>query len=207
MFAEVDAARLHHQGPGVELGEVEQIRGQLGEAVDLLAHRVHELGSLLWVGVLLFEQLDEAAETEDRRTQLVGGVGDELLAGDVELGETALHLVEGAGELPQFARGGNRDLGLEITVGDLSGGILEPSDLSGGHLCEIDPDDRRQRQGDQPAGDHLSLDLGNAPRGRPDPEQVEVDDDQRAQADCHRGDGDPAAEVREARAPHYSLNR
>ena len=34
-------------------------------------------------------------EGEDRRSQLVRGVGDELLAGAVEVGEPALHLVEG----------------------------------------------------------------------------------------------------------------
>ncbi len=36
------------------------------------------------------------------------GVGDELLAGAVELGQAALHLVEGAGELPQLAGGVDR---------------------------------------------------------------------------------------------------
>ena len=51
------------------------------------------------LGVLVLEQLDEAAEREDRRAQLVRGVGDELLAGAVEPRQPALHLVEGPREL------------------------------------------------------------------------------------------------------------
>ena len=80
-FAEVDRVGVDHDRPGVELGEVEQVGGQLGQADDLLAHRVHELFALLGARVLLFEQLDEAAEAEDRGAQLVRGVGDELFAG------------------------------------------------------------------------------------------------------------------------------
>ena len=121
---------LHRHRAGVELGEVEQVGGELGQAVDLLAHRAHELGPLLGARVLLFEQLDEAAEAEDRRAQLVRGVGDELLAGAVELGEAALHLVEGAGELAELAGGGDRDRRLEVAVGDFASGVLEAADAA-----------------------------------------------------------------------------
>jgi len=69
--AEVNRPRVDHHRPGVDLGEVEQVDRQLRQALDLLAHRTHELGSLLRARVLLFEQLDEAAEAEDRRAQLV----------------------------------------------------------------------------------------------------------------------------------------
>ena len=134
--AEVDAAGLHHHRPGVELGEVEQVGGQLGQALDLLAHRAHELGPLLRARVLLFEQLDEAAEAEDRRPQLVRGVGDELLAGAVELGQAPLHLVEGAGELAELADArGDRDRRLEVAVGDFAGGVLEAADVAGRQVC------------------------------------------------------------------------
>ena len=108
-LGEVDAARAHHDAAGVELGEVEQVGRQLRQAVDLLAHRADELCALLGGRVLVLEQLDEAAEAEDRRPQLVRGVGDELLAGVVELGQAALHFVEGAGQLPELAGGVDRD--------------------------------------------------------------------------------------------------
>ncbi len=136
---------------GVELGEVEQVGGELGQPLDLLAHRAHELGPLLGAGVLLFEQLDEAAEAEDRRAQLVRGVGDELLAGAVELGEAALHLVEGAGELAELAGGVDRDAGGEVAVGDLAGRLLEPLDPPRHDLGEVEADAEREQQGDQAA--------------------------------------------------------
>ncbi len=47
--------------------------------------------------VVVLEQLDEAAEREDRRAQLVRRGGDERLARRLELGQLALHVVEGQG--------------------------------------------------------------------------------------------------------------
>ena len=44
---------------GVELGEVEEVDGELRQPVDLLAHRANELGPCLRVGVFVLEQLDE----------------------------------------------------------------------------------------------------------------------------------------------------
>ena len=109
--------------PGIELGEVEQVGGQLGQTLDLLAHRVHEFGPLLGARVLVLEQLDEAAEAEDRRAQLMRRVGDELLAGAVELGQPALHFVEGPGELAELAGRVDRDAAAEVAVGDLAGRV------------------------------------------------------------------------------------
>ena len=71
-------ARSHLDRVGVELGEVEEIGGQLGQPRDLLAHRPDELRARGRVRLLLVEQLDEAAQREDRRAQLVRGVRDEL---------------------------------------------------------------------------------------------------------------------------------
>ena len=102
---QVDPLGVDLERVGVELREVEQVGGQLREPVDLLAHRAHELGPRRGVGLVLVEQLDEPAEREDRRAQLVRGVGDELLAGAVEPREPPLHLVEGAGELADLVVG------------------------------------------------------------------------------------------------------
>ena len=182
---------------GVELGEVEQIGGQLGQADDLLAHRAHELGPLLGARVLLLEQLDEAAEAEDRRAQLVRGVGDELLAGAVELGEAPLHLVEGAGELAELAGGGDRDRRLEVAVGDFAGGVLR-----GGGCCARRAWRSRCRapvaisSGDQAADEDLPFDRAEAAGGAADRDRVDVD--RRATvptAIADRDQGDPAAEV------------
>ena len=140
--------------PGVELGEVEEVGGQLRQPLDLLAHRAHELGPLLGARVLVLEQLDEAAEAEDRRPQLVRGVGDELLAGAVELGQAALHFVEGAGQLPELARVVvDRDAAAEVAVGDLAGRLLEPGDPAADDLGAVaadrEGDDEREQAADR----------------------------------------------------------
>ena len=69
---------------GIQPGQVEQIGGELGQPADLLVHLAQELlaGGLVEIGVV--QQLQEAGQREQRRPQLVGGVGDEVLAGAVD---------------------------------------------------------------------------------------------------------------------------
>ena len=127
---------------GVELREVEQVDRELGQPVDLLAHRPHELGPRLGVGVLLVEQLDEPGEREDRRPQLVRGVGDELLAGAVEHREALLHLVEGHRELADLVAGVDRDRGREVAVRRPS--RRPPRAAAGGARARPRPGSRRR---------------------------------------------------------------
>ena len=182
----------------VELGEVEQVGRQLGQALDLLAHRAHELVPLLRARVLFFEQLDEAAEAEDRRAQLVRGVGDELLAGAVELGEPALHLVEGAGQLAELAAGVDRDADGEVAVGDGARGVLDPAHPPGDELGRVEA----QREGDQ-AGDQAADEDRAARRGVAlDRDHPDVDDDRGADADRQGRGRDPVAERSEAQSLH-----
>ena len=100
-------SRHESDGAGVEPGQVEQVAGELGQPAHLLAGRLHELGAGLGVEVLLCQQLEEPAEREERRAQLVRGVGDEVLAGAVDLGQPGLHEVERARQ-PGRARRGTR---------------------------------------------------------------------------------------------------
>ena len=91
------------------------------EPLDLLAHLLEEAPARLLVELLVLEQLDEAAEREDRRAQLVRGGRDELLARAIELRELALHLVEGDRELAELVVGVDRDRVREVARGDLLG--------------------------------------------------------------------------------------
>ena len=107
----------------------------------------------LRVGVVLVEQLDEPGEREDRRPQLVRGVGDELLASAVEDREPLLHLVEGHRELADLVGGVDRDRVREVAVGDLLGGALEPAQAAGvgagDQLAGAERGEQRDRSGDQ----------------------------------------------------------
>ena len=80
----------------VEARQVEQVGGELRQTLDLSAHLVEELAARRAVEVLVRHQLEEAAEREERRAQLVRGVGDELAARAVEICEPEAHPVERA---------------------------------------------------------------------------------------------------------------
>src|SRR5919106_2960192 len=108
-FSQVNLLPLDLDHVGIQAREVEQVDGQLLESLDLSAHLGDELLSLGGARSLRLEQLDETAQGEDRRPQLVRGVCDELLAGAVETGEPPLHVVEAAGELSDLVRGVDRD--------------------------------------------------------------------------------------------------
>ncbi len=102
--ARSSGSRSTRSRPGIEPGEVEQLGGELRQAVDLLAHPAEELAPGLLVELLVDEQLEEAAEREERRPQLVRRVRDELAAGVLEPGEPLTHPVERARELAELVR-------------------------------------------------------------------------------------------------------
>ena len=85
-LGEVDRLLPQLERAGLQAREVEQVDGELAQALDLLAQLLHEARALLLVEVLVLEQLDEPAEREDRRAQLVGGGGDEALAAPTRAG-------------------------------------------------------------------------------------------------------------------------
>ena len=127
-LAEVDLLGAELERAGLELREVEQVDRQLAQPLDLRAHLLEEAAAGLGIELLVLEQLDEPAEREDRRAQLVRGGGDELLAGQVELPELALHLVEGDRELAELVGRVDRDRALELTRRHSLGRLLKALD-------------------------------------------------------------------------------
>ena len=96
--------------------------------LDLAAQLVEELAPRLLVEVLVGEQLEEAAEREDRRAQLVRRGGDELLARAVEPRELVLHVVERGRELAELVVGVGADRVREVARRHLARRLLEPAD-------------------------------------------------------------------------------
>src|SRR5205823_8056936 len=111
---EGDRLVLEAHWPRVEPREVEQIGGELREALDLLGHRGEKLASRLLVEILVSQQLEEAAEGEDGRPELVRRIRDEGAAGVVETRELVAQALEGGGEQTELlaARIGQRLLEL-----------------------------------------------------------------------------------------------
>src|SRR5438105_3084420 len=75
---EIEALPGDCETPRVEPGEIEQVSRELLQPRHLLAGLVQELRPCLGVEILARQQLEEAAEREQRRAQLVRGVGDEV---------------------------------------------------------------------------------------------------------------------------------
>ena len=122
--------------PGVEAGQVEQVLGEPLEPVDLLAHRLEELAPGRFVQLLVGHELEEAAQREERRSQLVRGVADELAPRALELREAQTHPVEGARELA------------ELVLAPVDDGLVEPAgrDALGRQLQAPDPAGEEVRQ-------------------------------------------------------------
>ena len=78
------SARTQLQRARLQPRQIEQLGGQVAHPLDLTLELLEELAAGVLVEVLVGEQLEEAAEREDRRAQLVGGAGDELLPRTVQ---------------------------------------------------------------------------------------------------------------------------
>ena len=146
-LAEVHLLGLHLERACVQARQVEQVDGELLQPLHLLAHRVEELLAGGGLETLVLEQLDEAREREDRGSQLVGRVGDELLARPVDASELHLHLVEGlrqAAELVRavyWQRGGGAP-GRQVPRGGLE--ALHPAGQGPGHEEARDQCDQKR---------------------------------------------------------------
>ena len=159
---EVDELLLDRHPPGVEAGKVKEVRRELRETRDLLPHRDHELRLRGRVEILVVHELEEAAEREQRRAELVGGVGDELAAGVLELRQSLAHVVEGDGQLTELVLAAI-DYGLaEVARGDAVRRALEPSDAPGEERREEIADGERGQQRDQPRDQKAAADLVDA---------------------------------------------
>ncbi len=144
--------------PGVQAREVEQVGRELGETIDLLAHRREEAVTRLGVGIVLGGELEEAAERGERRPQLVRGVRDERPACILEPAELDAHHVQRAGEVRDLVAARVDDRLVERARGEALGRALQPSQAA----CQgVRPHDREQgggEQGDRAGGQDASLD-------------------------------------------------
>ena len=84
-LGEIERLARHRQPARVEPRQIEEIRREPGQAGDLFAHLPDELVPRRLVELGIVEQLQEPGEREERRAQLVRGIGDELAARPLEI--------------------------------------------------------------------------------------------------------------------------
>ena len=118
---------MHRELPGIDPREVEEIGGEPREPLNLPLHRFDEAAAGLIVEVLVREELQKATDREQRCTQLMGGVRDELLARVVELRELNAHPVERARELADLVVAVIHDRRAEVAASDPLGRVSSAS--------------------------------------------------------------------------------
>src|SRR3954471_153017 len=128
---EVDPLALDRQAAGIEAREVEQLRGELRQAIDLLADGGAQLRLRLWIQLSICHQLEEAAKGEERGAQLVRRVGDEFPPRVLELGQALPHPLEGGSQLAKLIPSRIDDGLTEVTARDPIGCPFEPPDPAG----------------------------------------------------------------------------
>ena len=164
-LGEVDRIAVDPQAAGIEAGEVEQLAGELRQPVDLLAHAPEELAPGRVVELLLDEELEVAAQREQRRPQLVRRVGDELAAGVLEAGEALAHAFEGAGELAELVGARVDDRLVELAVRDAFGRPLETTDPPREEPCSRIAQEQCGRKREESGDEQAMLDELDAPQG------------------------------------------
>ena len=180
---EVDRLTRHGQPARVEPRKVEQVGGELRQTVDLLAHRGQELAPRGFVELFVVEQLEEPGQREQRRAQLVRGVGDELPARVVEMRQADAHPLERRRQRAELAAARVHNRLVEAAVRNPVGRALQPPDSAREHprapVAEQKRDQQRHAGGEQ-----------NTPLDEPDaPELDRVAHEQRVAAAEYRGGG------------------
>src|SRR5207302_671633 len=112
--------------------------------------------------LLVGEQLEEAAEREERRPQLVRGIRDELAARVLELRKPAAHSLEGARELADLVFGRVDDRLVEAAARDPLRRPLQaskpPREEPGAAVADQKRQGERERAGEQqPALDEVDV--------------------------------------------------
>ena len=103
--------------------------GQLRQALDLLAHAGEELAPASARRAPHRSSSSRmSSEREERRAQLVRGVGDELTAGSLELRQAHAHALERTGQLAELVVGCVDDGLVEAAARDPVGRLLQSAD-------------------------------------------------------------------------------
>src|ERR1035437_4967175 len=110
---------------------VEQGRRQPVETIHLSAHRFQELLPVRFVHLLFAEELQRAGKSEDRRSELMRGVGNELAARLVQLRQALTHALETACELSDLVVTFGLDRLLQRASGNPVGATLEAVNARG----------------------------------------------------------------------------
>jgi len=143
----------------VQSREVEQIGGELRQPRNLFVHRGEELPPGRLVQLLIRQQLQEAAEREERRAQLMRGVRDEFAPRVVQLRKANAHALERVGKPAQLPAARVAHGRVEAPARDPVGSPLEPPNAARKEPCtpvaKQQGDQQGSTRGDQQAALHL----------------------------------------------------
>ena len=160
---------LLQQGPDVQVGEVQlhaavdadqrqKVADDAVQAVDLLVDVVHEiLGHGGIHRVLVEEGLDQDLDGAQRGFQLVGGVGDELAPGLVQLFQALGHRIERLGEACEFVLAAHTDPGGQVALAHAGDAVVQFADGPGDGAQHQRVDHQHRQRDDGHPGQYLEL--------------------------------------------------
>ena len=130
--------------------------------------RRDELAPRLLVELLVLHELQEAADREDRRAQLVRRGRDEAPPRALELGELALHVVQRARELAELVVLVDREDRGEVAARDLAGAALERPHAARHRARDDEAAGEREQQPERAGDEDLAADQARrCPARRP----------------------------------------
>ena len=147
--AEVGRRRRQLDRSRLEAREVEQLGGELAEPVDLLAHLADELPPRLLVERLVLDQLEKAAEREDRRAQLVRGGRDEAPPRAPRGPRAGSACGRARAEATELVARGVAEVRLEVALRDALRGALEAQHADRQRSRDEHPGEQRDEQPDR----------------------------------------------------------
>ena len=190
--ADVGGLGAQLERSGLQAREVQQVGRQLAEPVDLPADLLDERAPRLVVELLVGEELEEPAQREDRRAQLVRRRRDEALACGVELRELDPHPFERHRELTELVGRVDREARGEVAARHAGGRGLQPPDAAAVRLGDAVAREQRGHERDRAGHQHpppderdVRLDVGERHREHGDLADALL------VADRHRGLGEP----------------
>ena len=155
--AQADVGDVEVHAAAVDVDQRQKVADDAVEAVDLLVDVGEELLLHPGIVVLLIEQrFQEDLHRAQRRLQLVGGVGDELVARHIQFFQPLGHGVEGAGQLGELVFAPHLHAGGEVAAAHARYAGAQFADGAGDGAHHEHADDQRRGRHQQHPQKHLA---------------------------------------------------
>ena len=158
-FPQIIVLGVNRHFPGLQLGDVQHILHQPGQASGFLRNDGQVMVVFLRRDGSVQHTVDEALDGGHGGAQLVGNIAHELTAGIIDGLQTHGHVVEGGGEIRQLHAAVHRGAGCEIAAAQPPGGFADvlngARDAPGQHPAQQAAQQQNGRRRDAEHHEHI----------------------------------------------------